>query len=153
LALGLLIEIVMPPEGRTAEGRIARFVAAALAAVLTILLVGVSTQAFVPATAGQSEPERVHFYFWGVGCPHCREAEPFAESLKGDYDDFEHRWYEVKKDKKGRRIFKKKVKDLKIANPGIPAFICNRRYVIGYTKGKTENLVRDMLDACRAESE
>jgi thiol-disulfide isomerase/thioredoxin len=142
----------MSTPGPSSSGRLQRLVAAALATLLSIVLVGLSTQAFVPAPTSV-EDERVHFFFWGVGCPHCEAAKPFAESLKKDYADFEHRWYEVKKDKRGRRIFKKKVRELGIERPGIPTFICHQRYVMGYTKGTTEEKVREMLDACRAEAD
>lgn len=121
-----------------------------LRSVLFIVFMGLSIQAFVP---GAENDEPVFFFFWGVGCPHCEDARPFAESLKETHPDFEHRWYEVKKDEQGREVFKEKVKALKIEQPGIPAFICNRRYVIGFTADKTDEAVRRMLDTCRDEAD
>jgi hypothetical protein len=131
-------------HGRTSRRWWAMAVALVFAATLALSALGVMAE---------ESDEGVFFFFWAVGCDHCARAKPFAESLRDDYPDFEHRWYEVKEDAKGREVFKRKTEALEIDRPGVPLFVCHERYVMGYTGDDTEDDVRDMLDACLDEIE
>lgn len=91
-------------------------------------------------------------FFWGVGCPHCEEARPFVGRLERELPKLTVERVEVRKDKKGRERFLRKVKELHIKAPGIPTFIYGRSYVVGYTGAATEKEVRRMIRGGQASS-
>ena len=45
----------------------------------------------------------VIYFFWGDGCPHCAEAEPFLEKLAKRYPEVEIRYYEVWNNEENRK--------------------------------------------------
>lgn len=81
-------------------------------------------------------------FYWGVGCPHCEEAEPFVASLEG-VARVER--VEVRRDPEGRRRILAEVARLGIGAPGIPLFVAGDRWVMGYERGKTDAQVLAML--------
>ncbi len=85
-------------------------------------------------------------FYWGVGCPHCEEAEPFVASLEG-VARVER--VEVRRDPEGRRRILAEVARLGIGAPGIPLFVAGDRWVMGYERGKTDAQVLALLEAAK----
>lgn len=122
-----------------------RGVSALLRAIVLLGLV-------VTLTGASSPPpdERPAFlYFWAVGCPHCKQAKPFVTKLEKQHRELRFEAFEVKKDPKGRKRFAEEVKRLKIDKIGAPTFVCGDRFVVGFEKGKSERLVRDLARKCK----
>ncbi|MFA6272684.1 MAG: hypothetical protein WC693_06380, partial [Patescibacteria group bacterium] len=44
------------------------------------------------------------YFFWGNGCPHCAEEEPFLEQLKAKYPNIEIRDFEVWYNKDNQKL-------------------------------------------------
>ncbi len=84
-------------------------------------------------------------FFWGVGCPHCEKAQPFLDRLSHEEPKLVIERVEVRRDAKGRERFLRKVKELGIKAPGIPTFVYDRSYIVGFNEGVTENQVRRLI--------
>lgn len=96
-----------------------------------------------PALAQPSPKLRLAF-FWGVGCPHCEAAKPFVDALARDPGvDVER--VEVRQDPAGRARFIAKMRELGAGAVGVPTFVIERAYVVGYNGPPTEAEVREAI--------
>jgi hypothetical protein len=116
-------------------------------------LAGFVVSAAIAATvAGDPRPaadQRATFlFFWGIGCPHCAEAHVFVERLEQEHSDLRFESWEVRRNPEGRRRFSEEAVRLGIPKPSIPTFVCGTRYVVGFTKGTSEPLLRDLAHSC-----
>jgi hypothetical protein len=84
-------------------------------------------------------------FYWGVGCPHCEEAEPFVRSLEQAGGGLVVERVEIRNNPAGRERFLAEVQRLGITAPGIPLFVVGDRYVLGFREGATEARVRAMI--------
>jgi hypothetical protein len=106
-----------------------------------------------PAQAAAPEPDAKVplLFFWGVGCPHCEEARPLVETLAKDEPRLRLQALEVRRDAEARRTFLETMQRLGATSVGVPTFVVGDAYVVGYTKGVTDEevraLVRRALDA------
>lgn len=87
-------------------------------------------------------------FYWGVGCPHCEEAEPFIRSLEQGGLAVER--VEIRRSDAGRDRFLSEVERLGITAPGIPFFVLGDRHVLGFQQGVTEERIRAMIRAAEA---
>jgi len=87
-------------------------------------------------------------FFWGIGCPHCEEAEPFVASLEASGVRVER--VEVRRDPEGRRRILAEVERLGVGAPGIPLFVVGDRWAIGFVRGETDARVLEMLHPAEA---
>src|SRR5690606_27579838 len=110
---------------------------------------GPSDRAAATTTEPASRPLSLRF-FWGVGCPHCEHAKSFvAELERSDASLHVERW-EVRQSEEGRRRFVATMRRLGAEAVGIPTFVVERQYVVGFQRGTTEAQVRRMIDAARS---
>ena len=74
-------------------------------------------------------------YYWGIGCSHCEEIEPFIEKISLKYQDkINLQKYEVFQDNKN---FQQLINDCKLINPnintnrlGTPTIIINNKILM-----------------------
>ncbi|MCA9617668.1 MAG: thioredoxin family protein [Myxococcales bacterium] len=118
--------------------------------VLAALWLLVASGAVRMARAEPDPPPKVAelLFFWGLDCPHCERARPFVRELEKEYPTVQFSWWEVKRDREGRRRFAQKVRELGIEKPSVPTFVCGKRYLVGFTEGKSEKKLRRLIDAC-----
>lgn len=110
---------------------------------------GPSDRAAATTTEPAPRPLTLRF-FWGVGCPHCEHAKSFvAELERSDASLHVERW-EVRQSEEGRRRFVATMRRLGAEAVGIPTFVVERQYVVGFQRGTTEAQVRRMIDAARS---
>jgi hypothetical protein len=99
-----------------------------------------------PADAGARELAQAPLiFFWGIGCPHCEQAERFLETLAGEQPELRIERVEVRRDARGRDRFVATMQALGAEAVGIPTFVVETAYVVGFTAGTTENQVRDLV--------
>jgi cytochrome c biogenesis protein CcdA/glutaredoxin len=72
------------------------------------------------------------YFFWGDGCPHCAEEEPFLESLAQKYPQVKIQKYEVWYDKANQEILKNVADAMNFDPKGVPVTIIGEKYWIGY---------------------
>lgn len=86
-------------------------------------------------------------FFWGVGCPHCEEAKPFVKKLERERPRLGVESIEVKQDRAGRKRFIDTMRRLGAQAVGVPTFVVGEKYVVGFSKGVTEEQVTRLVDA------
>ncbi len=91
-------------------------------------------------------------YFWGEGCPHCEEAKPFVAELGRQLPGLTVESIEVRRDGAGRRRFIDVMRRLDAKAVGIPSFVIQNVYIVGYDGDATEARLRDLAErAIRGE--
>lgn len=115
-----------------------------LSAILVILF-------FIPVFAGDSvnvsdQDKDVFYFFYSYKCPHCVEAHPFIDKLKKEYPSIIFKDLEVMKVLENRELFKKMIGKLGIQGGGVPTFIFNGKFVVGFQSGHHDKLIRQMID-------
>jgi len=75
--------------------------------------------------------------FWGVGCPHCRAAESFLDSIQHNYSNLVIEKYEVYYNKKNQDLMKKEAERLGIDVKGVPFIVIGNEYSTGYQSDST----------------
>ncbi|HPG35884.1 MAG TPA: hypothetical protein PLG63_06085, partial [bacterium] len=106
---------------------------------------------FIPVFAGDSvnvsdQDKDVFYFFYSYKCPHCVEAHPFIDKLKKEYPDIIFKDLEVMKVLENRELFKKMIGKLGIQGGGVPTFIFNGKFVVGFQSGHHDKLIRQMID-------
>ncbi|HEX2980553.1 MAG TPA: hypothetical protein VHO48_09850 [Anaerolineaceae bacterium] len=79
---------------------------AGLLFLVLILMLGLGVFSVRAQAPVPGEPFVVYF-FWGNGCPHCAQADPFLDELVKKYPQIELRKYEVWYDEANQALFKK----------------------------------------------
>lgn len=95
-------------------------------------------------SAGRAEattPNTLYF-FWGIGCPHCEEAKPVVEALAKERPDLRIEAIEIRQDAAGRQRYIDTMKRLGAEAVGIPTFVVGDSYIVGYTKGESDEQLR-----------
>jgi thiol-disulfide isomerase/thioredoxin len=110
------------------------------------LLVAVFMLLFPLFVTASDEDKDVFYFFYSYKCPHCVEAHPFVDKLKTEYPDIVFKELEVMKVAENRELFKKMIGDLGIQGGGVPTFIFNGKFVVGFQSGHHDRLIRQMID-------
>ena len=101
------------------------------------------------ALANMSTDKVLIKYYWGIGCSHCEEIEPFIEKISLKYQDkINLQKYEVFQDNKN---FQQLINDCKLINPnintnrlGTPTIIINNKILMG--SGEIENSLENEIN-------
>lgn len=95
-----------------------------------------------PAAPG---PAAALTFYWGVGCPRCEEAAPFLDALAREHPGLRISRVEVRRDAGGRARYLAEIERLRIAPPGIPLFVVEDGYVLGFSRGTSEAAVAALV--------
>lgn len=82
------------------------------------------------------------YYFWEEGCPACDEVWSSLVNLKRQYPELEIKTFEIGYSEPNRVMFEQIVVQYNINPLGMPVFIFNHNYWVGFT-GSMEEKVRD----------
>jgi thiol-disulfide isomerase/thioredoxin len=74
----------------------------------------------------------VIYFFWGDGCPHCAEAEPFLEGLADANPQIELRDYEVWYNADNQAILQQMAAAFHFEPSAVPTFFIGDSYWVGY---------------------
>ena len=114
---------------------------------LTVFVFLIFLPLFAFAQESSTDQEKdIFYFFYSFRCPHCVEAHPFVDKLKTEYPDIVFKELEVMKVVENRELFKKMVGDLGIQGGGVPTFIFNGKFVVGFQAGHHDKLIRQMID-------
>jgi len=98
-----------------------------------LLSIAILFTILISAQAGFSKNNIKIYFFWGTGCPHCRDEKIFLEKLKNKYPQIEIEMIEVWNDKNNKEIFKKVLGLYGIETPRVPiTIIGDNEPIIGY---------------------
>jgi len=99
----------------------------------------------------QSAPDGpvVIYFFWGDGCPHCAEAEPFLADLSKRYPQVEIKAYEVWNVKENQEIMAKMAGDFGFTPSGVPTIFIGDQYWVGYNDTIGEQIETAIQDCSK----
>ncbi len=107
--------------------------------------------------ASSAHGEKVLYFFYGDGCPHCAKEEAFFDSyIIRKYPDLKIERFEVWKNMDNARMLSETAKRLGINTSGVPVTIISDKSFVGYqsdstTGTKIESAIREYLadDNCQ----
>lgn len=102
----------------------------ALAAVLALTLV--RAQKVLAADSADSQNKVVIYLFWGDGCPHCAEADPFLQELANNNPNIELRKYEVWYVEDNQKLLTQMAAAYGFKPQGVPTIFIGDQYFIGF---------------------
>ncbi len=105
--------------------------ALALLSVLLLSALSVTSTASA-ARPPQAEEPVVIYFFWGDGCPHCAEEEPFLEDLSRRIPNVDVRAYEVWYNTDNQKLLQRMVNAMGFEPRGVPITIIGDRYWVGF---------------------
>ncbi len=122
-------------------------------AVLFLLLMLSLAFANTPGAQARPAPQAapVHIYFfWGNGCPHCAEAEPFLDSLERKYSRLEVYDFEVWYNDANQRTMQEMSAKFGFEPSAVPMFFIGDKYWMGFSENigaQLEEAVKSCLSA------
>ncbi|MEZ4224336.1 MAG: thioredoxin family protein [Polyangiaceae bacterium] len=88
-------------------------------------------------------------FFWGVGCPHCAEAEPTVRKLQSDFPQLQIRRVETRRDRNGARLFAREMRRLGVTAASVPTFVVGPRVEVGFDAAATPERLRDAVESAQ----
>lgn len=82
-------------------------------------------------TVQNTQPVAIYF-FWGDGCPHCAQAEPFLAALAERYPNVEIRAYEVWYVEENQALFQQMAAAYGFEPSAVPTIFIGDRHWVGY---------------------
>jgi thiol-disulfide isomerase/thioredoxin len=89
-----------------------------------------------PKNAGRpqdSNKKAIVYFFWGKGCPHCKEEKSFLDGLKRDHPSLEIRDYEVWYNKKNAGMMAVMLRTHGMRSSGVPVTFIHDKVFSGFT--------------------
>jgi len=80
------------------------------------------------------------YFFFGKGCPHCAQMEPFLDNLKKTYPSLEIKKFEVYFNQTNRDLFEKVAKAYNTKVQGVPALFIDNKVIFGYNNEIAQEL-------------
>ncbi|HDT11249.1 MAG TPA: thioredoxin [bacterium] len=93
-----------------------------------------------------ADKKPVFYFFHSENCPHCIVAKPFIKSLEEKYPEVEFKNLEVSRNLDAKELYMTKIEELKIGRGGVPLFVLEKDYVIGFRKGSHEKKIEKMIE-------
>ena len=90
------------------------------------------------------------YFFWGAGCPHCAEAEPFLRDLARRHPGAQLHSFEVWYDDGNARLFARMAEAHGFAAEAVPTIVIGDRYWIGYGESLAPQ-IEAALGSCLAD--
>ncbi|MHB1319520.1 MAG: thioredoxin family protein [Anaerolineae bacterium] len=107
---------------------------AVLGVLLAVLAIGLIAGVARPAEAHETEEGSIPIYFfWGDGCPHCAEEEPFLDDLAVRYPGVVIEDFEVWYDNGNRELFTAMASAFGTEPGGVPTTFIGDRYWVGFS--------------------
>ena len=117
--------------------------------LLSIMLLFLTSICFAQELAQTNENQVNIYFFYGEGCPHCAEEEPFLKGLEEKYDNVNVEYNEVYYDRANAKYFREMTEAFEIEAGGVPVTFVDNRVWIGYTDyigGEIETKVEECLE-------
>jgi len=100
-----------------------------------------------------SDNRVVAYFFWGDGCPHCAEEDPFLDSLKQKYPSLDVKMFETWYNKENAERFQQMAESFGTSVQGVPTTFIGNKYWVGfadYMKPEIEDYIEYCLEnGCR----
>lgn len=87
------------------------------------------------------------YFFWGDGCPHCREEKRFLREMEKRYPSIRLKDFEVWYNKKNAYFLTEMAESYDVKAPGVPITFIDRKVFIGYSEN-TRKEITELLEKC-----
>ncbi len=102
--------------------------------IIILLALALGAAGFMAArVAAQSSSAVKIYFFWGDGCPHCANADPFLEGLTQKYSGVELLKYEVWNVPENRDLMQKMGDKYNFDPQGVPTILLGTQHWVGYS--------------------
>lgn len=88
------------------------------------------------------------YFFYGDGCPHCREELLFLNELRTQFPTLKIAEFEIYQNAENMAIMEQTAKKLGATVNGVPFLAVGGRYFIGYASGATSEQIRSRVAEC-----
>ncbi len=92
----------------------------------------------------------VIYFFWGDGCPHCAEAEPFLAKLADRYPEVEIRDYEVWNNEENRDLMFAMADAYGFEAQYVPTIFIGGQHWVGYSE-EIAKQIESAVKTCRVD--
>jgi thiol-disulfide isomerase/thioredoxin len=99
--------------------------------------------------ASPQKNEFVVHFFWGSGCPHCKEEKVFLNEMKKIYPHMKVMDYEVWYDRENASLLSKMSKAYNIKAAGVPVTFIGKNIVVGFSEHSKKEL-SEFFQVCSA---
>lgn len=87
------------------------------------------------------DPDKVAIYFfWGDGCPHCADQEPFMEELEHSYPEVEVKSFETSKIPSNAELFQEVAAAYGTQARGVPATFIGDEFWVGFSDSMKDEM-------------
>jgi len=100
-----------------------------LALLMLFPATGASAQTDTPPTPGTL----TIYFFWGEGCPHCAEMEPFLDGLPARFPGVQIKKFETWNVPENQALFEDMAKAFNTEVQGVPTIFLSTYYNVGYS--------------------
>jgi cytochrome c biogenesis protein CcdA/thiol-disulfide isomerase/thioredoxin len=87
--------------------------------------------ATLPIPANGSTPVIIAYYFYGEGCSHCDEIEPYLRQVQAQYPDLDLQTYEVYHNETNQKTFSEMNAAFDVTAPGVPTVFTGTHALVG----------------------
>ena len=113
---------------------------------LTLMIAIIVSMMFIPL--GVNAKDKINVYFFeGDGCPHCKEAGEFFDSIKDEYEQYYNLVnYEVWYNEDNQKLMNKVAKKLGQEVNGVPYIIIGKKTWNGYSSDYDDDIKSAIKD-------
>lgn len=103
--------------------------------IWALLIIPALLMLLQPVTAEEESPTACIYYFYGIGCPHCENVEPYLENISSSYPSLNIRKFEVYHNKSNADMMSKFFDAYNVPQNqrGIPILFLEDKYLVGDT--------------------
>jgi len=100
----------------------------------------------VPSVHAQNN---VNLYlFWGDGCPHCAEEKAYLSQILPNYSNAKLNKFEIYFNQDNVRLMQEVSTKMDANASGVPFLIIGDQTFIGFSKGNTDNEIKNRIEYC-----
>jgi len=91
------------------------------------------------------------YFFWGEGCPHCKQEEAFLAELKENYPNLKIYDFEIYKNRKNALLLQKVGRQLGVDVSGVPFLVIGDTNFSGFSQNITAPRIESRVVECSLE--
>ena len=116
--------------------------------IIIILIILAAITAIFKVAAAQEQNKLPVYFFYGDGCPHCRDEEIFWGKIKNNYPNIEWINYEIWNNRENYELLLKTTEEtIGRATGNVPITIIGEQAIIGFRDEQTTGVqIRQLLD-------
>lgn len=116
--------------------------------VLLLALLGLIAAPAIAGPAAQGNEPVTIYFFWGDGCPHCAEAEPFLAGLTQRFPGVQVRDFEVWYHEENQDLLIRMAAKFGFEPTAVPTIFIGGRYWVGYARDPIGKEIEAHVGAC-----